>query len=101
MGRLDEALAAYDRTVEAFPEKVDARTGRAETLRAMGRLDEALAAYDRTVEAFPENAVARNGRAETLRAMGRLDEALAAYQTGEGNCRLISTLLDKQSFLWN
>ena len=78
-GRLDEALAAYDRTVEDFPQNAVARNGRAETLRAMGRLDEALAGYDRTVEDFPENAVARNGRAETLRALGRFDEALAAY----------------------
>jgi tetratricopeptide (TPR) repeat protein len=78
-GRLDEALAAYDRTVDEFPHDAIARNGRAETLRALGRLDEALAAYDRTVEEFPKNASARNGRAETLRALGRLDEALAAY----------------------
>jgi tetratricopeptide (TPR) repeat protein len=58
---------------------VVARTGRAETLRALGRLDEALAAYDAAIAAFPRDVYARNGRAETLRALGRLDEALAAY----------------------
>jgi len=78
-GRLDEALAAYDRAVEEFPKNAVARNGRAETLRTLGRLDEALAAYDRTVEDFPRDAFARNGRAEMLRTLGRLDEALAAY----------------------
>jgi tetratricopeptide (TPR) repeat protein len=79
LGRFDDALAAYDRTVEDFPRDVVARNGRAETLRALGRFDDALAAYDRTVEDFPQNAFARNGRAETLRALERYDEALAAY----------------------
>ncbi len=79
MGRLDEALASYDRAIEAFPQSAVAQCGRAATLRAMGRLDEALATYDRAIEAFPQDVYARCGRAETLRAMGRLDEALASY----------------------
>jgi tetratricopeptide (TPR) repeat protein len=74
-GRLAEALAAYDCTVEDFPQNVVARNGRAETLRALGRFDEALAAYDRTVEDFPQDVVARNGRAVVLVELGRLNEA--------------------------
>ena len=58
LGRFEEALVAYDRTVEDFPRDAFARTGRAETLRALGRLEEALAAYDRTVEDFPYDPVA-------------------------------------------
>ena len=77
-GRLPDALAALDQTIERFPENVVARTARAETLRDLGRLDEALAALDQTIERFPENVVARTARAETLRDLGRLDEALAA-----------------------
>ncbi len=79
-GRLNEALAAYERTMADFPTDVVARNGHAETLRAMGRFDEALSAYARTMAEFPQNAYARNGRAETLRATGRFDEALAAYE---------------------
>src|SRR5208282_4232702 len=78
-GQLGEALAAYDRAVEDFPQNAVARNGRAETLRVLGRFEEALAAYDRTVEDFPQNVVARSGRAETLRALGRFEEALTAY----------------------
>ena len=46
LNRLDEALAAYDAVIDAFPSNVVARNGRAEVLRALNRLDEALAAYD-------------------------------------------------------
>ena len=79
MGRFGEALSAYDAAIEAHPEDVFAKSGRAETLRSMGRFAEALSAYDATIEAHPENVVAKSGRAETLRSMGRFAEALSAY----------------------
>ena len=79
LGRLEEALASFDDTVERFPEDVVARNARAETLRELGRLEEALASFDDTVERCPGNVVARNARAETLRELGRLEEALASF----------------------
>src|SRR5579885_3204581 len=79
MGRLDEALAAYDAVLVDNIGDAFTNTGRAETFRASGRLHDALTAYDSAVAEHPDNVVAKNGRAETLRAMGRLDEALAAY----------------------
>src|ERR1019366_2647212 len=80
MGRLPEALEAYEATVRGFPSDAFARTGKAEVLKAMGRLPEALDAYEATVRDFPENAVPRNnGKAEVLKAMGCLPEALEAY----------------------
>ena len=75
LGRLPDALDAYDGTVERFPDDVVAWTGRAETLRALGRLRDALDAYDFTVEWFPDDVVARNGRAMVLIDLGRADEA--------------------------
>jgi tetratricopeptide (TPR) repeat protein len=79
LGRLPEALAAYDAAVAEFPENVVAKNSRAETLRALGRLPEALAAYDAAIAEHPEDVVAKAGRAEVLKALGRLPEALAAY----------------------
>ncbi|MFL6334412.1 MAG: tetratricopeptide repeat protein [Pyrinomonadaceae bacterium] len=79
LGRLDDALAAYDAVLYEDANDVVAKNGRAETLRAMGRLNEALAAYDSTVSEHPESVVARRGRAELLKALGRMSEALTAY----------------------
>ncbi|HKQ08541.1 MAG TPA: tetratricopeptide repeat protein [Blastocatellia bacterium] len=79
MGRLSEALAAYDTVIAEHPENVVAKNGRAEVLRAMGRLSEALAAYDHAGAEHPESVVAKRGRAETLRAIGKLQDALVAY----------------------
>ena len=44
MGRLDEALAAYDRTVKRFPDDVVARNARAVILMELGHYDDARAA---------------------------------------------------------
>lgn len=100
--RPNEALAAYDSTIERFPDNVTARNGRAETLRDLGRSADALAAYDRTIERFPDDVAARNGRAETLRDLGRLADALAAYDRTierfpddvHANCGRAETLLE-------
>jgi tetratricopeptide (TPR) repeat protein len=79
-GRLEEALALYERIVSRFPDNPVALTGLAETLRAVGRLEEALALYERIVNQFPDNPVALTGLAKTLRAVGRLEAALALYE---------------------
>ncbi|MDT5159319.1 MAG: hypothetical protein QOH51_3676 [Acidobacteriota bacterium] len=79
LGRLPEALAAYDDAVSEHPESVVAKRGRAEALKALGRLGDALAAYDAVLAENLGDVIAKNGRAETLRALGRLAEALAAY----------------------
>jgi tetratricopeptide (TPR) repeat protein len=80
LGRLDEALPAYERTIALFPQNEVARCGRAEVLKALGRLDEALVAYEETIANFPTDVFPKNGRAEVLKALGRLDEALVAYE---------------------
>ncbi|MFZ2727350.1 MAG: tetratricopeptide repeat protein [Methylococcaceae bacterium] len=80
LGRLNEALIAYQEIKLRFPNEVFAYTGYAETLRSLGRLDDALIAYEETKLRFPDNEVTCTGYAETLRSLGRLDEALIAYE---------------------
>ncbi|HEX8190555.1 MAG TPA: tetratricopeptide repeat protein [Pyrinomonadaceae bacterium] len=75
-----EALRAYEQA-ESFGAGAVAKSGRAETLRALNRLPEALAAYDAVVSEHPGDVVAKRGRAEALKASGRLDDALAAYDS--------------------
>jgi tetratricopeptide (TPR) repeat protein len=80
-GRLEEALRAYESTIERFPASVPAYVGRAEVLRQMGRIDEALRAYEGAIESFPTNVIAYTGHAEVLREMGQIEEALSAYES--------------------
>jgi tetratricopeptide (TPR) repeat protein len=75
LGRLAEALEAYEATVRDFPEDVVARNGKGEVLKALGRLAEALEAYEATVRDFPEDVVARNGKATLLVLLGRYQAA--------------------------
>jgi tetratricopeptide (TPR) repeat protein len=75
MGRLDDALEAYDKARSAFPHDVVPLNGYAETLRQMGRLEDALEAYDKARSAFPHDAYPLNGYAETLRQMGQIELA--------------------------
>jgi tetratricopeptide (TPR) repeat protein len=79
LGRLNDALDAYDAVIADYPENDVARGGRADTLKALGRLNDALDAYDAVIADYPENVVSRNGRADTLKALGRLNDALDAY----------------------
>jgi len=80
MGKLPEALAAYEQVRREHPGDVFAQTGRADVLKAMGKLPEALDVYEQVRREHPGNAVAQAGRAEVLKAMGKLPEALAAYE---------------------
>ena len=62
MGRLDEALKAYEETIKDFKNDVILRCSKAETLRQMGRLDEALNIYNHIIETFPNNIIAKTAR---------------------------------------
>jgi serine/threonine protein kinase len=79
MGRLREALAAYDYLIREHPENAVAKIGRAEVLRQTGRREEALAAYESVLREHPENVVAKIGRAETLREMGQTERSYASH----------------------
>ncbi|HDZ21069.1 MAG TPA: tetratricopeptide repeat protein, partial [Phycisphaerae bacterium] len=76
----DIAIRWYRQAKEVCPEDVVAKSGLAETFRAMGRFDEALTACQEACKHHPEDVVAKNALAETFRSMGRFDEALTAYQ---------------------
>lgn len=92
-GRLEEALAAYDRALAVRPGYRAAQMARDETrgllaealnrrgndARAAGRADNALADYDRALALAPHYADARNNRAVALWGLGRLGEALAGF----------------------
>ncbi|MBI1867579.1 MAG: tetratricopeptide repeat protein, partial [Methylocystis sp.] len=80
LGRPEEALAVFEKTMRRFPRDEVAPTAYAETLRDLGRPEEALAAFEETMRRFPRNEVAPTAYAETLRDLGRPEEALAAFE---------------------
>jgi predicted O-linked N-acetylglucosamine transferase (SPINDLY family) len=87
-GRLDEALASYDKALDEAsesatkalslqPNHVEALNSRAILLADLGRPDEALAHYNRALALAPGFPDALNNRALTLKTLKRLDDALA------------------------
>ena len=54
LGRLEEAVASYDKAVEIKPDYHQAWNNRGIALRKLGRLEEAVASYDKAVEIKPD-----------------------------------------------
>jgi tetratricopeptide (TPR) repeat protein len=79
LGRLDEAIASYDKAIEFKSDYHEAWNNRGIALNKLGRLDEAIASYDKAIEFKPDKDEAWNNRGIALRKLGRLDEAIASY----------------------
>ncbi|HYF00052.1 MAG TPA: tetratricopeptide repeat protein, partial [Planctomycetota bacterium] len=78
LNRLEEAVEAYGRAVEADPSDPDGPEGRAVCLLALGRLDEAERDMDRVIAARP-TADSYSNRGAIRARGGRLEEAMADY----------------------
>ena len=80
LGRLGDAVAAFERAIALAPNQPDAHANRANALVELGRPAQALEAYDRALALRPDHAEALAGRATAMRALGRPAEALAAAE---------------------
>ncbi len=83
LGRLDEAKADCERSIEMEPEQVDAYVSLALTLQQMGNPDKARICYDQMVERNPKNPRAWLLRAECLRDRGEFQQALSDCETAQ------------------
>jgi tetratricopeptide (TPR) repeat protein len=79
LGRLDDAVASYDKAIEFKPNKDEAWNNRGIALYKLGRLDDAVASYDKAIEFKPDNDEAWYNRGIALDTLGRLDDAVASY----------------------
>lgn len=79
MGRLDEAVRAYEQAANIPPQQAVLWCGRASVLKDMGRLEEALEVYRAAIARFPKDVYAYAGAADVLKLLGHYDDALAAY----------------------
>jgi tetratricopeptide (TPR) repeat protein len=79
LGRLDEAIASFDKAIEFQPDKYEAWNNRGVTLSNLGRFDEAIASFDKAIEFIPDKHEFWYSRGYALDELGRLDEAIASY----------------------
>jgi predicted O-linked N-acetylglucosamine transferase (SPINDLY family) len=79
LGKIDAALANYERALEIWPNAARAHHGRGVLLEKLKRYEEALANYERALSLRPNFSAALFSRGNLLQAQGRLAEALASY----------------------
>ena len=78
-GKLDEALASFDKALSLEPDDAGVYSNRGAVLKGLKRLDEALDSYDKALSLQPGSAVAHYNRGIALLDLRRPDEALASY----------------------
>ncbi len=74
-----EAIAAYGRAIQEFPEDPDAHIHLGLSLLKAGRLDDALKVYTRAHQLASDDPIPLEKSAEVLETMGRLREAAQQY----------------------
>ncbi|HIE37592.1 MAG TPA: tetratricopeptide repeat protein [Anaerolineales bacterium] len=77
--RWEEAVAAYQRALDEFPDDPDALSGLGLALSGAGRLEEALQAFRRAAEVEKEDPTLLEHTAQVLEQLGRAQEAARAY----------------------
>jgi tetratricopeptide (TPR) repeat protein len=79
LGRLDDAIASYDKAVEFKPDEDEAWYNRGNALVRFGRLDDAIASYNKVVELNPDKDKAWHNLGFTLYKLGKYQDALDAF----------------------
>ena len=79
-GRLQEALAAYDRILLLEPECVEAHSDRGFILQELRRYSEASASYDRAISICPDYAEAQFNKSRLQLLLGQYAEGWTLYE---------------------
>ena len=79
-GKLDEAIASYQRALALKPDHADAHYKLGNALRDRNKLEAAVAAYRRALALKPGFAEAHGNLGNALKSQGKLDEAVASYR---------------------
>jgi len=78
-GKLDEAIAAYDKVIELNPNLAQAWSNKGAALRLQGKYDEAIQALDKAIQINPQLAQAWHNKGTALKTLGKTSEANAAF----------------------
>lgn len=73
-GKLDAALAGYERVLGMDPESIEARVNRGVVLGKQGKLEESAAAFHAILQALPQHPGARQNLAYVLELQGKTNE---------------------------
>lgn len=79
-GRLDEAVAAFERALEIEPVYSKALEGRSESLLLRGDFAEAVAGFRTVVDTHPDQAITWRNLALALSGAGKPQESIEAYE---------------------
>jgi S1-C subfamily serine protease len=78
-GKIDLALADYNRAIEINPRYFEAFNNRGNIYMARGDNRRALQEFDQAITINPQYAVAHNNRGEAYENMNQLEDAMTAY----------------------
>ncbi len=79
-GRVDEAIAQFQRALEIQPNYSEAHSGLGGALLQKGEVDEAIAQFQKALEIQPDNTLAHRNLAIALLRKGQLDEAITHFK---------------------
>tara|TARA_B100001057_G_scaffold86673_1_gene82604 strand:+ start:216 stop:2189 length:1974 start_codon:yes stop_codon:yes gene_type:complete len=79
LGKLDEAMEAYDKALSIKPDYAEVLYNVGIALEENGKLDEAIEAYNKALASKPDFAEAYNNIGNALNEQGKPDEAIEAY----------------------
>ena len=78
-GKLDQALQAYDRSIQLKPDDAKTYHNRGLTLKALGRLQEAVQSYEKAIQLQPDFAQAYYNLGIALQQLEQLALAAASF----------------------
>ncbi|MCK4602687.1 MAG: tetratricopeptide repeat protein [Phycisphaerae bacterium] len=79
-GRAGEAVTAFERVIEIWPENIEVRMALAEAKQSLGRHEEALEAFQELVSLRGPDLALWYRMGDVYRALGKQDEAVDAYK---------------------
>ena len=80
VGKLDEAIDAYKKTISLKPGYADAYFNMGIVLKDQGKFEEAIEAYKKSITLKPDHAEAYCNKGSVLYDQGKFDEAIEAYK---------------------
>jgi len=79
IGKLDQAVQAFEQIISLNPNQANAYNNMGITLQEQGKLEEAIEAYNKALALKPDFAEAYFNMGNALKDQGKLEEAIEAY----------------------